>query len=50
MASWVWVLDEAGQPQRKPVVAGINNGSSSEIISGELDVSQSVIVGLASRE
>ena len=48
--SWVWVLDEAGQPQRKPVVAGISDGNSSEIISGDLDVAQSVIVGLAPRE
>ena len=48
--TWVWVLDEAGQPQRKSVVSGISDGNSSEIVSGDLAAAQSVIVGLAARQ
>lgn len=41
----VWVLDDAGNPQQISVVYGISDGTSSEIVSGDLKPGQKIIVG-----
>ena len=41
----VWVLDEAGKPQQMPVVYGISDGVSSEVVSSDLKPRQKIIIG-----
>jgi hypothetical protein len=42
----VFTKDSKGQAVPRPVTAGLNDGSHAEIVSGELSVGDSVIVGL----
>jgi len=44
----VWVLDADGRPRAVTVRLGISDGSSTELLEGELDDRQHVIVGLSS--
>jgi HlyD family secretion protein len=46
-SSWVWVMNDSGQPKRIPVVSGVSDGIDSEIVSGELKQGQKVIIGIA---
>ncbi len=41
----VWVLGDAGKPRQVSVVYGISDGTSSEVVSGDLKPGQKVIVG-----
>jgi HlyD family secretion protein len=43
----VFTKDSKGQAVPRPVTAGLNDGSHAEIMSGELSIGDSVIVGLA---
>ncbi len=45
----VWVLDEQGAPKRVPVLVGISDNTSSEIISGKIAESDQVIVDVVRR-
>jgi HlyD family secretion protein len=44
----VWVLDD-GKPRRVPVTIGISDGTMTEIVTGELQAGQEVIVESASK-
>ena len=44
-AGRVWVLGAEGKPKAVNVVLGISDGSSTEVVSGELKEGQEVIVG-----
>ena len=41
----VWVLNAQGQPEARTVVVGITDGSTTEVISGDLKPGDAVIVG-----
>lgn len=41
----LWILDQQGKPQPVPVQVGISDGSSVEIVSGDLKEGDQVIVG-----
>jgi HlyD family secretion protein len=41
----VWVLGADGKPSQRPVVLGITDGTSSEVVSGELNTGEAIIVG-----
>jgi HlyD family secretion protein len=41
----IWILNQEGKPQPVPVQIGISNGSSVEIVSGDLKEGDLVIVG-----
>ena len=42
----VWVLARNGRPVAVPVMLGITDGMSTEVVSGELTVGQDVLIGL----
>lgn len=42
----VWVLDDIGSPRSVPVVLGLSDGIDIEIMQGEIEPGQEVIVGL----
>lgn len=41
----VWVLDSARKPQIRQILLGISNGSATEIVGGELNPGDTVIIG-----
>ncbi|MBI3635301.1 MAG: efflux RND transporter periplasmic adaptor subunit, partial [Candidatus Rokubacteria bacterium] len=43
----VFVLDGDGKPKAVPVVLGISDGTTTEIVQGDLREGQDVVVGLA---
>lgn len=45
MRGQVWVLDENGKPKKLEVITGISDGSFTEIIRGDIEVGQKVIIG-----
>jgi HlyD family secretion protein len=45
-AGRVWVLGRDGQPAPAPVTLGITDGTSTEIVRGELAAGQAVLIGL----
>jgi HlyD family secretion protein len=45
-ASWIWILDEAGEPVQRAVIEGIANGQFSEISGDDLAVGDDVITGV----
>jgi HlyD family secretion protein len=46
--SLVWVLGRDGRPAPVPVTLGISDGTSSEIVQGNLKVGQAVLIGVDS--
>jgi HlyD family secretion protein len=44
----VWILGRDGRPVAAPVTLGISDGASTEIVRGDLEVGQAVLVGLES--
>jgi HlyD family secretion protein len=46
-AGLVWILGRDGQPVPVQVTLGISDGTSTEIVGGDLTVGQAVLVGLA---
>lgn len=46
----VWVLDEKGKPQKREVIAGISDGAFTEIIRGDLEVGQGIIIGASGQD
>ncbi len=45
-AGRVWVLGSDGRPVAVPVTLGVTDGTSTEIVSGDLSVGQPVLIGL----
>jgi HlyD family secretion protein len=43
----VWILGSGGKPQPVEVVSGITDGSFTEIVRGDLEPGQEVILGAA---
>jgi HlyD family secretion protein len=43
----VWVVDASGQPKVVPLVLGLSDGSSTEVLRGDLKDGQDVIIGTA---
>jgi HlyD family secretion protein len=41
----VWVMGQDGQPQRRRIQVGLSDGASTEVVSGELNEGDMVIVG-----
>ncbi len=46
----VWVLDDGGKPRQVRVTYGITDGTSSEIVTGDLKPGQKVIVGVLQQQ
>jgi HlyD family secretion protein len=43
----VWVKDEDGKPQAVDIIIGISDGSSTQVVSGDLKEGREVIVGIS---
>jgi HlyD family secretion protein len=50
MRGRVWVVGEGGKPKPVEVIAGISDGSFTEIVRGDLEAGQEVIVGMMQSE
>jgi HlyD family secretion protein len=44
----VWILGRDGRPVAAPVMLGITDGTSTEIVRGDLEAGQAVLIGLES--
>jgi HlyD family secretion protein len=46
----VWVLGEKGTPTPVDIMTGISDGSSTEVVQGDLEAGQQVIIGTSRPE
>jgi HlyD family secretion protein len=44
----VWILSRDGRPAAVPVTLGITDGTSTEIVGGDLQAGRTVLIGLES--